>query len=142
MHNGYVTGCAIAMVMTAVPAMAQEDVERYQLQRTPDGYVRLDTTSGSMSLCQEKGGQLVCRMATEERTAYEGDLDRLQDRIDALEARMSAVESGRPAAELPNEQEFEQTLGYMERFFRSFMGIVKDFEQENPKTAPTIPNRT
>lgn len=142
MRNGYVTGCAIAMVMTAVPAMAQEDVERYQLQRTPDGYVRLDTTSGSMSLCQEKSGQLVCRMATEERTAYEGDLDRLQDRIDALEARMSAVESGRPAAELPNEQEFEQTLGYMERFFRSFMGIVKDFEQENQKTAPTIPNRT
>ena len=142
MHNGYVTGCAIAMVMTAVPAMAQEDVERYQLQRTPDGYVRLDTTSGSMSLCQEKSGQLICRMATEERTAYEGDLDRLQDRIDALETRMGALESGRPAAELPDEQEFEQTLGYMERFFRRFMGIVKDFEQENQQTAPADPHRT
>ena len=136
MLNRYVMGCAAAMILITAPAMAQEQVERYQLQRTDDGYVRLDTTTGAMSTCQEKNGQLICRMATDERAAYEGDLAQLQDRVDALETRLAALEAGRPAASLSDEQEFEQTLGYMERFFRRFMGIVKDFEQDNQPVQP------
>ena len=141
MLNRYVIGAAVVMAFAAAPAMGQEQVERYQMERTDDGYVRLDTRTGAMSTCQEKSGQLICRMATDERAAYEGDLDELQDRVDALEERLAALESGRPAASLPDEQEFEQTLGYMERFFRRFMGIVKDFEQDNQPVQPE-PDRT
>ena len=141
MLNRCVTGVTIAMACVALPAMAQEQVDRYQLQRTDDGYVRLDTKTGSMSICQENSGQLICRMASDERAAYEGDLDALEDRVDALEARLKTLEAGRPAASMPDEQEFEQTLGYMERFFRRFMGIVRDFEQDNQPTQPQ-PDRT
>lgn len=134
MLNRYVTGVTIAIACAALPAMAQEQVDRYQLQRTDNGYVRLDTKTGSMSICKENSGQLICRMASDERAAYEGDLD-------ALEARLKTLEAGRPAASMPDEQEFEQTLGYMERFFRRFMGIVRDFEQDNQPAQPQ-PDRT
>lgn len=132
--------CSSVLVALASPAAAQE-TERYQLERTQDGYVRLDTTTGRVTLCEERDGQLICRMAAEDRAAYDREFDALQDRIEALEGRIAALESGRPAAQLPDEQEFEQTLGYMERFFRRFMGIVRDFERDLAPSEP-VPDRT
>lgn len=119
---------AMLTTIVATPTIAQ-DVERYQLERTEDGYVRLDTTTGRMSICQETSGQLVCRAAVEERKAYEQDIGSLHEQIEALESRVAALEAA-PATGLPSEQEFEQSLGYMEQFFRRFMGIVRDFDDE------------
>lgn len=137
----YVTMLAAA-AMTALsvsPSLAQ-DVERYQLQRTDDGYVRLDTTTGRTTLCQERSGQLVCKMAVEERAAFESQVEDLEARVDALEGRLAALEKGeRPSDELPSEEEFEQTLGYMERFFRRFMGIVEEFDRQEKTTQPEAP---
>lgn len=124
-----ILACAAFAAMTAAPAFAQE-VERYRLERDGDAYIRLDTETGRMALCREREGQLVCRMAAEEREAYDRQFDALHDRIKELEERVATLESGRPAAGLPGEEEFEQTLGYMERFLRRFMGVVKDLERE------------
>ncbi|CAN0654108.1 hypothetical protein JF546_08690 [Nitratireductor aquimarinus] len=133
------TGALIVLSMTS-GAMAQ-DAERFRLERTEEGYVRMDTRTGSMSICRERSGQLVCSPAADERTAYEEDITALQDRLDALEERLAALENANPqaASELPSEEEFEQTLGLMERFFRRFMGIVKDFEEEETTTTPNTP---
>ncbi|MCO6389826.1 hypothetical protein GTW25_02130 [Aliihoeflea aestuarii] len=119
--------------MLATPALAQE-TERYRMERTEDGFVRMDTTTGQMSVCQEQSGQLVCRTATDERLAYE-------DRIDDLERRVEALESAQGTAQnaLPSEQEFEQSLGYMRRFFQSFFDIVREWEND-PRTPQ--PDRT
>lgn len=115
-------------------ASAQED--RYAIERTEDGYVRLDTRTGQMSLCSEQSGQLVCRLAVDDREALQDDMDALQARLAAVEERLSALE-GVPAAGLPTEDEFEQGLTYMEQFFRRFMGIVRELDGETP-----APDRT
>ena len=127
--------CGVLIAIGATPSHAQ-DVERYRLERTDEGYVRIDTTTGSTSLCQEREGQLVCRMAVEERDAYDRSIEALQERVSALEDRIAALQSGRPAAGLTDEEEFEQTLSYMERFFRRFMGIVKDLERDFDSAEP------
>lgn len=118
----------LALAATA-GASAQDD--RYAIERTEDGYVRLDTRTGQTSLCSEQSGQLVCRLAVDDREALQDDLDALQERLAAVEERLSALE-GVPAAGLPTEDEFEQGLSYMEQFFRRFMGIVRDLEEETP----------
>lgn len=119
--------------MLATPALAQE-TERYRMERTEDGFVRMDTTTGQMSVCQETSGQLVCRTATDERLAYEERIDGLERRVEALESARGTVQQA-----LPSEQEFEQSLGYMRRFFQSFFDIVKEWEND-PGTPQ--PNRT
>ena len=136
---------ALAIAASAGPAFAQ-DTQRYTMERTADGYVRMDSQTGEMSICLEQSGQLVCKLAADDRQAYESDIDRLTTRIDRLEQRLGVLEGKAPAVteQLPPEETFEQSLNYMERFFRRFMGIVKDFEreQETPPQTPDSPQRT
>ena len=122
--------------MLAVPALAQE-TERYRLERTDTGFVRMDTTTGQMSVCEERSGQLVCRTSTDERAAYEERIDDLERRVEALEERTPGNADGGTNA-LPSEEEFERSLGYMKRFFQNFFDIVEDWENglRAPETAP------
>jgi hypothetical protein len=122
-----ILACTAAL---AVPAAAQ-DAERYRLERTEDGYVRLDTQTGAMTLCREADGRLVCAPLSpmaDQRAGDESEVESLRERLRILEGRVSALESGAPVAGLPPEEEFERGIGYMERFFRMFMGLVREFE--------------
>ncbi len=116
---------------------AQED-GRYRLEKTDSGYVRLDSRTGAISVCAGRDGQLICKMAADDRQAYESDLSALQDKVRKLEDRVSALEkTGAPQATgLPSDAEFEKSMNYMERFLRRFMGIAKSFEDEQDQPAP------
>lgn len=138
MRHGTMLAAAALTVLSVSSSPAQE-VERYRLERTDDGYVRLDTKTGRTTLCQERSGQLVCKMAVEERSAFESQIDDLEARVEALEDRLATLEAGGRTEELPSEEEFEQTLGYMERFFRRFMGIVEEFDREEKTIQPEPP---
>jgi len=135
------TGLALLVAFATVPAMAQ-DAERYRLERTQDGYVRLDTTTGAMTLCQEKQGRLSCAAASQNEPAA-NELDELRKQVQALQSRVAALESGAPLASgLPAEEEFERGIGYMERFFRMFLGLVREFQDDGTSPANPTPNRT
>lgn len=87
---------------------------------------------------------MLCRMAADERTAFELELDLLAKRVETLE---KALEDGGTALKprLPTKEEIDQTMSLMERMMRSFMGIVKDLEDEDEKPAdktPEIPQKT
>lgn len=115
---------ATLAVLAANPVLAQESGP-FQLERTQDGYVRMDTRTGRMWLCREASGSLTCDPATETGTAVAPVSD-LEDRVAALEDRLStAPEAG---GQLPSEEEFERSLSMMERFMRRFMGIARDLE--------------
>ncbi|EHK57257.1 hypothetical protein [Allomesorhizobium alhagi] len=138
---------AIAMSLAGAQVFAQDDPDRYTLEKTGNGYVRMDRRTGEMSLCEERSGQLVCKLAADERAAFQADTERLEAAIEALEERVAKLESGLTTKldrALPTEEEFEKTMGYMERFLRRFMGIAKDFEEEpaKPEAPPADPQKT
>lgn len=131
-----------AILLAAAPALAQ-DGDRFTLERRGDGWVRLDNGTGEISICEERGNQLVCRLAADDRRALQDEIETLQDRVDELERRIAALESARPSADLPSEEELERTLGFMERFFRGFMDIVRDLERDFGTSQPEpTPERT
>ncbi len=132
MQRQVIAASALLFSVLALPAGAQ-DADRYTLERSADGYVRMDRRTGEMSICEERSGQLVCRLAADERSAFQEEVDRLADRLSGLEKRLAELEAaGRSNTEkvLPTEEDFEKSLGYMERFFRRFMDIVRDFEKD------------
>ncbi|KQU75475.1 hypothetical protein ASC75_18030 [Aminobacter sp. DSM 101952] len=119
---------------------------RYQMEKTDKGYVHMDTQTGEMSICEERDSQLVCKLAADERSALQDEIGRLQTELKAIDQRIVKLENSltaRMESKLPTEEEFEKTMGYMERFFRSFMGMVKDMEKEDKAQQPELaPNKT
>jgi len=142
MQFNSIVASAFLVSALSFPAMAQ-DTDRYTMEKSENGYVRMDRKTGEMSICEERSGQLVCKLAADEHSAFQDEVDRLQDRLSGLEKRVAEIETAsrlNPNALLPDEESFEKSLGYMERFFRRFMDIVKDLDQDwrqgEPDAAP------
>lgn len=118
-----------ATLLLSVPSQAAEpDATRFQLERSGDHFIRLDKQTGAMSICQDQSGNLVCRMAADERAAYDDELDRLSDRVTKLEKTASAG----GGSTLPSDADVDRTLGIMQKFMRGFMGMAKEFQNEEP----------
>ncbi|AYC99526.1 hypothetical protein [Neorhizobium sp. NCHU2750] len=124
----------------ALAAGGAEAEPRFTMQCTDQGIVRLDTETGAITTCREESGELACRMAPDERAAYDKELDLLQKRVTALEERLSQTPPDRLQNQLPSDAEVDRSLSIMERFMRSFMGIVREFTEEKPGEAQ--PDRT
>ncbi|NNH61598.1 hypothetical protein HLI01_33340 [Rhizobium laguerreae] len=121
-------------LMPFAAAAAEADAGRFQLEKSGDHFVRLDRQTGALSICQDKEGALVCRMAADERAAYEDELDRLAKRVTALE------QGGVIQRALPSDAEVDRSISIMERMMKSFMGMVKEFQAEE-NTNP-LPQKT
>ena len=117
---------------------------RYRMEKTEAGLVRLDTVSGEISLCREQEGQIVCRMAADERAAFEKELDLLTKRVEALEkGGVTGETTAKPS--LPTDEEIDRTMTIMEKMMQRFMGIVKNLEEGEEETTPgkdTVPQKT
>jgi predicted nuclease with TOPRIM domain len=142
---------ALTFSFLLIPLLAgasAAEPDRYRLEKTPNGYVRMDTRTGAMSICEEKWGELVCKMAADERTAVQDEIERLQTELKAVNDRLATVKAledrvarlensmtARIEKTLPTEEDFNKTMSYMERFLRSFIGIVKDMEKDSGEDA-------
>lgn len=126
-----------ALIIPAAASAQQAQPNRFQLERTESGIVRLDTQTGAMTLCHDEKGTLACRMQPDERAAYEDELDRLEKRVTALEERLSQT----PPNALPSDEEVDRSLSIMERFMRRFLAIVGEFVDQQEAEKPQ-PNRT
>lgn len=125
----------VLIALSLAGSASAQETERYRLEKTADGYVRMDTQTGATSICRERDGQLFCQRATEQRVEAD-EVERLAATVKALEERVAKLENSlaqRLESSLPTEEEFEKTMGYMERFFRGFIGIVREIEREDQK---------
>jgi len=143
--------CLAALFAAAAPSLASaQDAGRYVLEKSGDGFVRMDRETGAMSYCTPTAGGLACKPAENEQAASQdvvrqADVERLQEALAGLDRRMVKLEnslSQRLESTLPSEEDFQKTLGYMERFLRSFMGVVKDLERQDPPPPAADPHKT
>lgn len=136
---------ALALLLGLLPASAAGD-GRYSFDRSGDAIVRLDSETGEVVTCRAEGGQVVCPPGAAGDPALGAEVERLRRQVEALEKRLAAVEAARPGAPqnaLPSDEELDRTLGFMERFFRRFVDIVKDLDKNLGKEeAPPAPQKT
>ena len=124
------------LALNGIAAVASaEEADRYRLEKTDTGYIRMDTATGEMSICEERSGQLVCKLAADERAAFQSDIDRLQAKLDDVEGRVAKLEArpSIPETLLPSDEQVDKGIDLMEKFFRSFMGIVKELDKDVAK---------
>jgi hypothetical protein len=123
----------VAILLMSTGLSFAQDANRYSLEKTTDGYVRMDKSTGEMSICKQQGDQLICRVAADDRVALEDGITRLEARLTKIEEKLAAMEKSGATSKttLPTDEEFEKTIGYMEKFFRRFMGVVQDLNKQD-----------
>lgn len=86
---------AAAAVVLTLPALAQQPPAKpvapvdpqanFTMLQVEGGLMKLDTRTGKLSFCSARAGAWACELVPEERTAYEDEISRLNERIATLE---------------------------------------------------------
>lgn len=75
-----------------VAAQSAPDGEngRYSMTPIPDGVLRLDTRTGTVSTCTKNGAGWACYAVPDERSALDAEIGRLQAEVEKLKAQLAA----------------------------------------------------
>lgn len=128
----------MAAAVIAMPAFAQQAQPsgdesqngRYTMTPAPNGFLRMDTRTGAVSLCTLREGNVACTTSADERGALEAEIGRLAKENAGLRERLAEVTQRGPAARLhdalPNDEEMNKALGLAETFMRRMMRIMRE----------------
>jgi hypothetical protein len=123
-----------AFAQQAKPAGEENQNGRYAMTPAPNGFLRMDTRTGAVSLCTLRDGNVTCASSADERGALESEIARLAKENSALRERLAEFTQRGPGARLrdalPNEDEMNKALGLAETFMRRMMRIMRE---ETPK---------
>ena len=114
--------------------MAQDQPGRYTMKDIEDGMLRLDTQTGAVSYCRKKEDEWVCETADDDQSALNDEITRLlrknlelQNRIDELEKKVAAKDQNH--LKLPNDQDMDKVMGFMERLMSRFLRLRPFLEE-------------
>ena len=116
-------------------ALAEDVDGRYRMFPTSEGLLKLDTRSGTVSECRRGPDGYQCRLVPDEQRALQAEIDRLAGENTALKEQLAKAgpplperpgESTKSSSILPRDEEINRALGYMEKFLRRLMGILRD----------------
>ncbi len=122
---------ATILGLTMVSASAQEvETGRYAIEPSVDGFIRLDTETGSISHCARRDGVWRCDILAEDRSAIDelaAEVKALGGRLDDLSARMDALEAGDRAVAPP--EAVEPAPGFAELLIQRLFDLVRDMKR-------------
>ncbi len=143
----------IAMVLilfgATVPLASAKETGRFSMTKVEDGFLRLDTKTGAVSLCTRKNGKWACGSLDDDAHALEKTIDRLTLENKRLSARVKELErlAGRfgkefehsmpePKLDLPKEEEVDKAMKFVEDMLRRFKGLVERLQEKSPEGTP------
>jgi hypothetical protein len=160
MVRGLFVTLLAAFGLFAGPALAQNapaDTEqgRFSFHKVDEGFLRLDTRSGQVSLCNHKSLGWACETIPDERLALENEIARLQNNNVALKKDLLArglplpdsVKPEPPLAKngdkngeldlkLPSQADVDRVVTFMERVWRRMLEAMGNLQKDmqNNKT--------
>ncbi|MBR0779278.1 hypothetical protein JQ625_31050 [Bradyrhizobium diazoefficiens] len=151
---------AVAMAVSGGPVAAQSAPEsengRYSMTPIPEGVLRLDTRTGTVSTCTRNGTGWACYAVPDERSALDAEIGRLQAEVEKLKQQLAAgptvsgkidealpksdsLKKAQPkAAEgdrkleipLPSDQDMERVMSFLERAWRRLIELANRVQKD------------
>jgi hypothetical protein len=137
------------LLLLAAPAAAQDapgtENGRYTLNRTDDGYLRLDQQTGHVSVCTRRELGWACHPVPDERSALEEEIARLQKDNAGLKKDMLArgiTPPGTPQAKAtpqpksqqdgksPTDAEIDRAMATAERIWRRLVEMIARLQRD------------
>ena len=142
---------AFLVSMSGASAQMLPDIEngRYSMSPVGDGVVRLDTRTGAVSTCSDKGSGWSCTIIPDERAAYDAEIGRLLTANAALKAELAQRDSvkqasptpdaAKPDADkerkleipLPSERDVDRMMSFVESAWRKLVDIATRMQRES-----------
>jgi hypothetical protein len=132
-------GGAFAAPALADEAMPDSEHGRYSFSKVAEGYLRLDTQTGGVSVCSQRVVGWACQAAPDDRTVLESEIARLRTENAALKKEMlahglalpgTATPEGSGAHDnditihLPDESEIERVMAYAGQLWHRFVDAI------------------
>jgi hypothetical protein len=140
-----------ALSLFGGPARAQNspadtDQGRFSFHKVDDGFLRLDTRSGQVSLCNHKSLGWACETIPDERMALENEIARLQTgnavlKKELLARGLSLPEAVRPdppfakngdnlELKLPSQADVDRVMTFVERVWRRMLEAMGNLQKD------------
>ncbi|MEZ5773540.1 MAG: hypothetical protein R3D33_02165 [Hyphomicrobiaceae bacterium] len=141
MRGTTIAVAAVLVLGMAGSALAEEAAGRYTMTPTENGYLRLDTATGAVSLCREESGTFACNPVADTSSAMTVEIERLKAENEALhdelERMRAAVDTGAtPGSGLPSDAEVDRAMGFVEKLMRRFKSLIEELKKEEQPATP------
>jgi len=133
-----------AAILSIAPALADDAAldtagGRYLFSKQADGYLRLDTQSGTVALCSQQPVGWACQTAPEDRALLESEVARLQNENAALKRELLShglelppgmapeppgAQGGAPSVRLPSDADVDRVIAFFGRVWERFVDAI------------------
>ena len=129
---------AAFLVATAAAVPAQENPGRFAMKDIEGGILRMDTKTGRISQCKKKDGEWACESIADDSAGLEDRISELKRENEALRAMLADAEkallatrdkAAEKAKKLPNDEELDRVMAFIERFMRRFFDFAKSMRE-------------
>ena len=143
--------CAISLlgiVSASAQSMPDSENGRYTLSAVKDGVVRLDTRTGAVSTCTDKGNGWACYAVPDERAALDTEIGRLQKENEALKKQLAVRDGAAPGKNadaspkpksngerkieipLPSDRDMDQMMSTLEQAWRRLVEMAGRLQRD------------
>jgi hypothetical protein len=153
-----VVAAVLAVSAGIVAAQSAPDSEngRYTMTPIPEGVLRLDTRTGTVSTCSNNGNGWACYAVPDERSALDAEIGRLQTELEKLKGQLAAgptvsgkIEDALPKSDplkkaepkvaegdrkieipLPSDQDVDRVMSFLERAWRRLIEMANRVQKD------------
>lgn len=152
----FAVGLAISGGVVAAQSAPDSENGRYTMTPTPEGVLRLDTRTGTVSTCNKNGAGWACYAVPDERAALDAEIGRLQAEVETLKAQLAAgptvsgkIEDALPKSDslkkaepkvaegerkleipLPSDQDVDRVMSFLERAWRRLIEMANRVQKD------------
>lgn len=138
-------GLALVTAAVAQPAPPSEGEDgRFMYNRVQDGYLRLDTRTGQVSMCNRRSVGWACHAVPDERATLEGEIARLQTENAKLKKELVSrgldlptgmklepqARGGDQELRLPNSADVDRAVSFLERAWRRLVEAISNLQKD------------
>jgi hypothetical protein len=137
--------------LMAAPSAPDGENGRYSMTPIPEGVLRLDTRTGTVSTCTKNDAGWACYAVPDERTALDAEIGRLQAEVEKLKGQLAAgptvsgkVDEALPKSDplkkaeperkieipLPSDQDVDRVMSFLEKAWRRLIDMANRVQRD------------
>ena len=152
----FAAAMALGGDLEAAQSAPDSENGRYSMTPIPEGVLRLDTRTGTVSTCTRNGAGWACYAVPDERTALDAEIGRLQAEVEKLKGQLAAgptvsgkIDDALPKSDplkkaepkvtegerkieipLPSDQDVDRVMSFLEKAWRRLIDMANRVQKD------------